>query len=116
MNWCQMHWDQLKVALKERGLDKFGAKTGQQAINEMVDELDGRSHDFDPLMGSWNQINLVMANSLEKLGRRNEVLLLKCPLCILVEDGQPQTVKNWIDGVTDSALEYAIKEGLIKTQ
>jgi hypothetical protein len=110
MNWCQPHWNQLREAIAERGLDKFGAQTGEQAASDLKAQIEGKTTDFDPLMGSWSRINQQM---LESAGLR---ALTQCPLCILVEDGQPHLVKNWIDGVTDSALNYALKEGLIKQQ
>jgi hypothetical protein len=107
MNWCQPHWDQLRAAIKERGLDGFGAQNGQQAIQDAAAQIEGKPTDFDPLMGCFWQINSQM---LRDVGLR---AIERCPLCILVEDGQPHLVGNWLKGVTDSALEYALKEGLI---
>ncbi len=110
MNWCQPHWNQLREALETRGLSKFGAQTGEQAARDMIAQSEGKATDFDPLMGSWLQINQQM---LKDVGLR---ALTQCPLCILIEDGQPHLVENWINGVTDSALKYALDEGLIKQQ
>lgn len=114
MNWCKPHWDKLREAIQIRGLDKFGAKNGEEAISEIAAQLDGESETFDPLMGSWTRINAAMADSLNRMGRSEEILLLKCPLCTLIEDGQPQTVDNWVNGVTDQAKMYAIEKGLVK--
>ena len=114
MNWCQPHWDLLRQAIIDRGLDGLGTQTGKEATEQMQAELDGDDETFDPLMGSYWRINTKMTESLVSLGRGQEVLELKCPLCILVEDGQPETVKDWIDGVTDSAKIYAIEQGLVK--
>jgi hypothetical protein len=114
MNWCKPHWDQLRQAIKDKGLDKFGAQTGEAAAKQMADELEGREHAFDPLMASWNHLNAYMAESLKRQGRGMELLQLRCPMCILVEDGQPELVDRWINGCTDDALSYAIKKGLIK--
>lgn len=107
MNWCQPHWDKLREAIAERGLSKFGAQTGEQAAADLAAQVEGKETDFDPLMGSWMQINQQM---LRDVGAR---ALMQCPLCILVEDGQPHLVDNWINGVTDSALKYALEQGLI---
>lgn len=114
MNWCKPHWDLLRTAIKERGLDKFGAQNSQALFTDLTDQLKGVETQFDPLMGCWARINSKMAESLERLGRADEVLQFKCPLCVLVDDGQPETVENWINGSTDGALGYAIEQGLIK--
>lgn len=110
MNWCKPHWNELRAAIEIRGLSKFGAQNSEQLFKDTTHQLEGKVTDFDPLMGSFWQINNQM---LEDVGLR---LMNECPLCILVEDGQPHLVANWINGVTDSALEYALKEGLIAQQ
>lgn len=114
MNWCQPHWDQLREAVRLRGLDGFIAKDGEQAAENMINQLEGEDEVFDPLMGSWVRINLEMAESLTRAGRGHEILQMRCPMCLLVEDGQPELVQNWIDGCTDNAKSYAIEQGLIK--
>lgn len=95
--------------LKDKGLDGFGAKTGQDAAKNLVADLNGEEAEFDPLMGSWARINLYMAESPGCNGR-----ILECPLCILVADGQPELVHRWLDGCTGEALTYALEKGLIK--
>jgi hypothetical protein len=114
VNWCKPHWDKLRQAIQDRGLDKFGAKDGNEVITEIVSQIEGNEETFDPLLGSWSRINVAMVKSLQRLGRGQEALQLRCPCCILVEDGQPQTVDNWINGVTDEAKLYAIDQGLMK--
>lgn len=114
MNWCQRHWDQLRQAIIDRGLDGFGAQNGEEAAKSMQSQLAGEEEAFDPLLGSWTRLNLAMAESLHGQGRHDEIVKLRCPMCILIEDGQPELVENWINGVTDSAKAYAIEQGLIK--
>lgn len=114
MNWCQPHWTLLRETIKEKGLDQFGAKDAEEALNEIASQLEGNEEKFDPLLGSWSRINAFMAESLTRQGRGGELLLLKCPLCILVEDGQPELVKQWVDGCTEDARKYAIQQGLLK--
>lgn len=114
MNWCKPHWDQLREAINARGLGRFGAQDGKAAVKQIADDLEGREHAFDPLMGSWNRLNAYMADSLKRQGRGMEILQLKCPMCVLVEDGQPELVNSWIDGCTNDALKYATDHGLIK--
>lgn len=110
MDWCQTHWNQLREAVRVRGLDKFGAQDSKQAHADAVAQLEGEKTDFDPLMGSFWAINNQM---LEDVGL---YAMGKCPLCILVEDKHPELVSNWIDGVTDSALQHAVEQGLMKAQ
>lgn len=114
MNWCKPHWDQLRQTVKEYGLDKFGAKNQQEAASALADQLQGKEERFDPLLGCWSRINAAMAESLSKQGRAAELLALRCPCCILVEDGQPKTVKNWLDGCVSDALKYAIEQRIVK--
>ena len=111
MNWCQPHWDKLRVAIEVRGLSKFIAKDGVQAANNLADDFNNDDPTFDPLMGSWLRINNQMLESPLLNGR-----ILECPFCILINDGRPELVDDWIDGVTDAAVMYAIEEGLIKGQ
>jgi hypothetical protein len=114
MNWCKPHWNQLREAIRVRGLDAFGANNGNEAVTELASQIEGNEETFDPLLGSWSRINATMAQSLQRLGRGRELFMLKCPLCILVEDGQPQTVDNWINGCTDQCRLYAIEKGYMK--
>lgn len=108
MNWCQPHWDQLRQAIKVRGLDNFGAKNSEELKAQIENDNEEK---FDPLMGSWMRINQHMIESPGCRGR-----ILECPMCILVTDGQPDLVAKWIDGCTDEALKYAIEKGYLKYQ
>lgn len=110
MKWCQPHWEQLRAAVDARGLSHLGAQDAREAHREMVSQLEGEPAAFDPLMGSFWRINSQM---MENVGLR---LMGRCPLCILIEDGRPELVENWINGVTDGALEYAVQEGLVTRQ
>lgn len=109
MNWCKPHWEQLRQKLKDKGLDGFGAKTGEAAADHLAKEIKGDKAEFDPLLGCWARINAAM---LESPGCRGRIM--QCPLCILVDDGQPETVENWLDGCTQNALDYAFEQGLIQ--
>lgn len=111
MNWCPPHWNELRAAIEARGLSKFVAPSGQAAMQNVEAELAGEEPAFDPLMGSWARINSYMLQSPALRGR-----VMQCPCCILVEDGQPHLVQNWINGCTDDALKYAVEQGLVPTQ
>lgn len=114
MNWCQPHWDHLRQAISDRGLDGFIAESGEEAAANLKAQLDGEGESFDPLMGSWTRINSEMFAALSKMDREAEALQFPCPMCILVNDGQPELVDDWINSVTDSAKLYAIEQGLVK--
>lgn len=111
MNWCKPHWTQLRAAIKDKGLDGFGAQDGEESTQALANALEGEEGPFDPLIGCWLRINAYMFESPACNGR-----ILQCPLCILVDDKQPELVEKWIDGCTQSALDYALEQGLIKKQ
>lgn len=113
MNWCKEHWDRLREAIDTRGLSGFVAKDGYEAAANMAKDLEGQEPPFDPLMGCWVRLNHKMLESLKNQGRVDLRLVLMCPMCLLVQDGQPHLVDNWINGVTDDCLEYAQKEGMV---
>lgn len=113
MNWCQPHWDQLRAAIEIRGLSGFIAKDEYSCAANMRNQLEGEDEKFDPLMGAWTRINGTM---LKNDPTPTMDRMMTCPLCLLVKDGRPELVENWIDGVTDAALKYAIDEGLVKMQ
>lgn len=103
MNWCKPHWDYLREVIVAKGLDRFVGDGATDGIKGLTGDR------FDPLMGSWTRINTQMLRSPALNGR-----MFACPLCILVADGQPETVKNWVDGCTTEALEFAINDGLME--
>ncbi len=110
--WCQPHWDSLKEALRLRGLDAFGAQSADEAHADAVAQAEGEQTQFDPLMGSfWRITNEVLR--VAGLGSMGQ-----CPLCIVRDGSKPEEAmdKDWIEGVTDSALQHAIEQGLIKSQ
>lgn len=121
MQICKVHWEQLKHAIEERGLLDLVAPNGQAAVSRMQQELDGTATDsnYDPLMAANNMIS---AQAL-KLGG---LYLLGdyCPLCEAVAhtqmpDDLPEEVKKqgiaayWINGCTDSILDYCRERGLV---
>lgn len=110
MNWCQPHWDLLKQGIKDRGLWKF-VPEAKEAHENIVEVLEGGEEAFDPLMGAWARINMTMAESPALRGR-----IMQCPLCVLLEDGRPDLVRNWVDGCLDQAAMYAVEKGLVQKQ
>jgi hypothetical protein len=112
MNWCQPHYDKLKDAVKARGLWSLVGNGSE----DLETAISGKR--FDPLLGSWARINQQMLESpgFRRPDKDTRQRILQCPCCILVEDGQPELVDRWIDGCTDEALQYAVREGLVTKQ
>ncbi len=116
MNWCQPHWDVLRKAVEDRGLSHLIAKDDETALKNTMDNLEGDEEVFDPLMGSYCRINNQMLVDLKDMGQADLQTIMRCPLCLLVEHGQPEQVENWVNGVTDQAQHYAVEKGLITKQ
>ena len=78
MKMCQSHWDKLRAAIADRGLDKFVSADGLAAINALVA---GRP---DPLLAAHNAI---VGNAASKVGiavmQQNEDGSDRCPICYL---------------------------------
>lgn len=112
MKICQFHWDELRQALKDRGLDHLGAKNAQEAIVAMATDLEGRGaeNEYDPLMScNW----MIMSQGLEMCGLSliglREDGTPHCPIC---EAGR-SWMRSWIDGPADAALEECKVRGLL---
>lgn len=70
MRFCQEHWDPLREAIDERGLMGFVPDNGEQAMKQMVDEMETGTttvDNFDPLMGAhW----AIATNAMKILGEQ----------------------------------------------
>ena len=112
MQICQTHWDAIRKALDDRGIGHLGAKTGQQAIAAISNELEGREaeNDFDPLMGCNN---MIFAEGLKRCGLvlmgAKEDGSEYCPIC----ESQRQYGEWWINGPADAMLAEAKEKGLV---
>lgn len=56
MNICQDHWDRLREAIKDRGLDHLVAPDGEIAVAQVKAELEAGEQtptSYDPLMGAY---------------------------------------------------------------
>lgn len=130
MQMCQDHWDKLKQAIKDRGLDHLGAKNAQEIIQDAKDQIAGKETGFDPLMAcNW----MIHSKALEVGGMQllfpNEDGSLKCSICEAIKhrhDSYSQqelaaygevtlemVEKFWIDGPADSVLERCRELGLV---
>jgi hypothetical protein len=120
MKICQMHWDKLRVAIENRGLMQFVAKSGEKAAKQIVKQLEGdnSSSTYDPLMAAnfaiWN-------NALKAFGIEIMYADALCPLCLMdnhkktcTEPGcKAQGGDDWIQFAADGQLEVACKMGLM---
>lgn len=116
MKFCQKHWEDLKQAIKDKGMWDLVAIDGHAALYMMKQELEGSETDstYDPLMAAHNMIS---AKALEYGG----LYLMTgdyCPLCELIShapggsDGEA-TCREWIKGSTDACLAYCQEHKLI---
>jgi len=114
MKMCMDHWDELRAAIKERGLDHFVSGSGKELAERTVGALGGDdSVDvFDPLMSANIMIvgNAMNAAGFGILGNDksgNEI----CPICY-GEKHDPD-VGKWISYAADGCLEYAQEMGFV---
>ncbi len=118
MRFCQPHWEQLRTAIAERGLDHLVAKGGAQAARNLASELrDGPAiQSFDPLMVAHNAI---LMHAMDAVGLAalapNDDGTDRCPQCFLNAEherqcsGPPCTLplKNAFDDWTAKAADMA---------
>lgn len=109
MKICQAHWDKLRAKLDELGIGHLGAKSGEDAIKNIVTELEGREaeNDYDPLMACNHMIS---SQGLRVVGLSLMARTECCPICEAVKLYE----QDWIDGPTNAALAYCQEQGLIK--
>lgn len=129
MQFCQPHWDMTREACRVRGLEHLGAKSGEEAAQNMADQLQGtdRPEDFDPLMNMfWALSNKVLeriaandpGEALARLGAAEW-----CPMCeiqasydLWEESQRPEKAldaQGWIDSCADFMLSQARELGLM---
>ena len=120
MKFCQPHWDDLRVAIRDRGLEQLVARSGAAAAKRLASEVQGRATDatYDPLMAAHN---LILGNGLRVFGA-GLMFGDRCPLCTQQEhlDGCAdcrakggETPSDWIKYVSDGVLAYALAHKLI---
>lgn len=106
MKICPKHWEQLKHAIKVRGLFDFVSASGSEMFERVLGDLQGEQttrRNFDPLMACNNSL---FANALQYGGlylmMQQEDGTEYCPVCEANKHGQ----EGWIDLAADSAAEY----------
>lgn len=108
MRICQQHWDRLRAKLNELGIGHLGAKNGQDAMRNIVTELEGRGieNDYDPLMDCNN---MIFAQGLRIVGLSLMAHNEGCPIC----EAMKLYEQDWIDGPAAAALKYCEEQKLI---
>ncbi len=114
MRMCVPHWNELKAAISERGLDPFVSNSGEEAAKRTVAEFEtdgARRETFDPLMAAYL---MIVGNAIDAVGL---VLMIPspdgndpCPICYIATntpEGHPlkADIANWIKYAADGALE-----------
>jgi hypothetical protein len=122
MKICQTHWDKLKSAIDDRGIGHLGAKSGEQALDNAVEEIEGRPADFDPIMSCnymiWN--HALEMGGLYLMGKKDDDSDF-CPICEAVahkpDDSEAQWVEDyWIQGPAEAAMKECRERGLAPQQ
>jgi len=109
MRFCMEHWDRLKKAIEDRGLNHLIAKDGEAAMDSTVRQLKGQddASDLDPLMSATMGIYSAFVRDigLAAMGvdeNGNEL----CPLCG-VKRQRDDLDENWIQGAATDSLDQA---------
>lgn len=116
MQFCMPHWERLKDAVRDRGMYHLVAKSGEEAHEAAVKQVQGddSSEHWDPLASAtW----MIYGRFTEEVGL-DAMVGDKCPLCECREGFKAaQGIENgdqiWIDGCTDSLLQEARDRKLV---
>lgn len=126
MKFCQHHWDMLRQAIKDRGMESLVPTSGAEAEARMAEVAAGNASAFDPLMAChW-----MIVNRAVEFGGLYLIMAKPdggdfCPVCEAMEhtapvdsEGKPwtkaDTESHWINGPADCALSEARKLHLIQ--
>jgi hypothetical protein len=125
MRMCDTHWQELRKAIADRGLESFVATNSENAAAKLEAQWkDGEAKgNFDPLMGAHNAI---LTNALELAGlyvlEPNDDGSERCPLCFLEEgcrakhtEAEPCQYKSWPGRAADDMRSIAVRLGLLPT-
>lgn len=127
MKFCTTHWESLRQAITDRGLDRFVSPDGEELARRLADESQGNPErsNFDPLMGAHNAI---LSNALRIVGV--DIIMPshdgshRCPLCFVGEQEALAVMEygrenvalrtdSWIDRATIDMLDQAKALGLV---
>ena len=107
--FCRPHWDQLRNAIKARGLWDLVSTSGEQARERLAHPGPETLDSFDPLIAAHN---LITNNALELLGP-----FTGCPVCAVLDKHAaecectddtpcPADYGQWIDMAADGVKQH----------
>ncbi|OGU54784.1 MAG: hypothetical protein A2V66_01620 [Ignavibacteria bacterium RBG_13_36_8] len=118
MKFCLPHWDELREAIRLKGLSHLVASSGEAAMERIKAELEGTETlaNYDPLMSAYW---MICSQAIE-VGGPYLLSGSYCPLCELDKhatnpDGSvpdPSASKQWIEGCTKQVQQDCINMGL----
>ena len=116
MQMCQAHWDEIRKAVADRGMDHLVSKSGKEVADKMLRATDTHSQtkeNYDPLMDIHN--NLVCA-AMKAVG----LSILSdegCPLCTCnILSGKETLATEWINSCSDYIMNMCLEKKFITTQ
>lgn len=114
MQMCKPHWDMLRAAVDERGMNDLVAHDGKAAADNLVAELQGEPTRFDPLMELNNHFwaEALRCGGLYLMGL-NEKGEHYCPICEFEAHGTRFDAKTQIGECADAMLAHCREEGLL---
>jgi hypothetical protein len=107
MNLCPTHWNQLKQAIKARGLWDLVSADGAEAMAVMQHDLDGKpatKEKFDPLLAATFKIyeNAIRAGGLYMMNQKEDGADY-CAVC----EAEAHNAPGWIDLAADGVAAFA---------
>lgn len=126
MRMCMPHWNELKEAIRVRGLYKFVSKSGTEAVQRLARGDEHPEETPDPLMDANMRITMMaLDQGGVTLMAPNDDGSERCPLCEVERcgvkaDGHPEQGPGWAsiwineccDQIRNEFVEHgALKEG-----
>jgi predicted dienelactone hydrolase len=107
MKFCTPHWEQLKQAIKGKGLWDMVSADGKEAVQKLTAPQTRET--FDPLIAAHN---MIINASLEMVGPAalfGEETAEKhnCPLCVAAEAAARHLPEHWIAGASRDVARIA---------
>lgn len=118
MKMCMVHWTLMRASIEEHGLDGLVAKSGEAALEALVDDVkqvpDPKNERFDPLMSmNWHFMNGALERGGLYLLGVDEKGEQYCPLCEYEKHAPGFVAKTQIDSVASQIQAWCREQGLI---
>lgn len=108
---CQPHYEQLKQAIRDRGLWPLVAQSPEAASANIEAQVNGDQDpkNYDPLLNA----TMMIYHQGVKQGGLYMMTGDYCPLCELEAHTTWGKAAEWISGCTDAVLEYCRTHKLV---